>query len=78
MTLLVIDGCRDGFRKVAHTKLLRERLGLALDYAKHVTDDVTEGRSRALPVDDELLPALQREIEGLGGITHRESRPPEG
>jgi ribosomal protein L7/L12 len=53
MALLRIIGWKEGLKKVSMTKLLQERLGLSLSHAKKITDDVLDGKTIFLNIEDE-------------------------
>jgi hypothetical protein len=66
MSILRITGTDPGFLKVHHTRYLSEVLHMRLRDAKHLTDDVIEGRVRELPVPAELAEAAAATLRILG------------
>lgn len=66
MTILRITGATSSILKVHHTKYLRDAVGMGLSAAKHITDDILEGRPRDIEVSDELA-ELHRITLGLLG-----------
>src|SRR5437764_946286 len=67
MTTITVTRWREGFNKVAFTKLLHDRAGMKLAAAKRHTDQILAGDT--VVVDDprgELARALSQEISRLG------------
>lgn len=70
---LVIEGWREGFNKVAFTKLLQQELGLPLSAAKGMTDQILEGKSIAVSVTDEDRERITSLAQSLGAIVRTAS-----
>ena len=69
MAVLMIAGWRAGLRKVGMTKALRQRLKMDLSGAKTITDEVLDGKTISLEIEDrEEARSLAAELAALGAI----------
>ena len=68
MAHVEIVGCQRGFRKVEHTKTLREIAGLPLDEAHSITERVVRGEPVQIHIANfEAAQSLALRINELGG-----------
>jgi ribosomal protein L7/L12 len=67
MTTLRITGAKPGILKVHHTKYLMV-MGLGLAEAKHLTDDILEGKAREVQVSSELASLHAKTLQLLGAV----------
>jgi hypothetical protein len=73
MAKLKIIGWRYGLQKITMTKLLRFHLDLDLAKAKHITDDVLDGKHFEYEFDDiEKAKVLAAELNEIGVIVEIE------
>jgi hypothetical protein len=63
---IIICGWNLGFKKVAHTKLLRSEFGYSLLKAKSITDAVLDSQSVTIEVADDQINRLAFEVNQLG------------
>ena len=67
MSTLRITGAKPGILKVHHTKYLMV-MGLGLAEAKHLTDDILEGKPREVQVSSETASLHLQTLTLLGAI----------
>jgi ribosomal protein L7/L12 len=63
---IILYGWKIGFNKVAHTKLLRAKLGYSLLQAKAITDSVLDRKSVAIEVAADQVEHLALQLNELG------------
>ena len=66
MGKIILYGWSNGFKKIAHTKLLRAELGYSLLQAKSITDAVVDCQSITIEVGDDQIERLVFELSELG------------
>lgn len=66
MKTLRITGAEPGILKVHHTRYLRDVIGMRLNVAKGITDDVLDGITREIEVPDEYAEIHEKTLRLLG------------
>ena len=68
MTKLMISGWNLGFQKVQFTRLMKQELGLTLQPAKQITDNIMDGEPVELRLPDDQAEHLLAAMQDLGAI----------
>ncbi len=69
MKRLTLKGCVYGMQKVEFTKMLKIEMGLTLSEAKHITNDITEGKIVHLDIETkEKAESLYAKATELGVV----------
>ena len=77
MKTLRIHGAEPGILKVHHTRYLRDVIGMRLNVAKHITDDILDGVVREVEVPEALAEVHAKTLRLLGAKVEVVERVPE-